>query len=122
MESEIRRFLEALFAEKPNELHLLIWTLPDKQSYWFQSVEDAIQFVESLTGRDVYVGVGLSGEDRGLYQRCLSVDVAGIVGVAADIDLRSSAHVKAALPGTIEEALSLLPTKFPPTFLILTGN
>jgi hypothetical protein len=123
MESEARRFLEALFAEKPSDLYLLIWTLPDKQSYWFHNVEDAIQFVESLTaGQDIYVGVGLSIEDRGPYQRCLSVDVAGIVGVAADIDLRSSAHVKSALPGTIEEALSLLPANFPPTFIILTGN
>ena len=40
----------------------------------------------------------------------------------ADIDLRSIAHVKSALPRTIDEALSLLPTEFPPTFVILTGN
>jgi len=122
MESEIRRFLEALFAEKPSDLYLLIWTLPDKRSYWFQRVEDAVRFVESLTGQDIYVGVGLSSEDRSVHQRCVSADVAGIVGVAADIDLRSIAHVKSALPGTIDEALSLLPTEFPPTFVILTGN
>jgi hypothetical protein len=33
MESEIRRFLEALFAEKPSDPYLLIWTLSDKHSY-----------------------------------------------------------------------------------------
>ena len=122
MKPEICRFLEALFAEKPSDLYLLIWTLADKRSYWFQLVADAVRFVESLNSQDIYVGVGLSSEDRGLHQRCVSADVAGIVGVAVDIDLRSSAHVKSALPRTIDEALSLLPTEIPPTFVILTGN
>ena len=81
-ESEILVFLSALCSGKPNDLYLLIWTLPDKRSYWFQRVEDAVRFVESLTGQDIYVGVGLSTEDRGIHQRCVSADVAGIVGVA----------------------------------------
>ena len=40
--SEARPFLEALFAGKPDELHLLLWTLPEKRSHWFQSVDGAI--------------------------------------------------------------------------------
>ena len=39
MESETRRFLEALFAGKPDELYLLLWTLPEKRSHWFQNIE-----------------------------------------------------------------------------------
>src|SRR5450432_1814174 len=120
--SEARTFLEALFAGKPDELHLLLWTLPEKQSHRFQDVDSAIQIAESMRERDLYVGVGLSGQDFGLTRRCQSGDVAGIVGLWADLDLQSDAHAKVALPPTIEAALKILPVQFPPTFVIRTGN
>jgi hypothetical protein len=90
-DSEVRAFLRAISDGKPEDLNLLIWTLPDKRSRWFQNAEDAIQLVESLVGQDIYVGVGLSRGDRGPNRRCVSEEIAGIVGVAADIDLRSKA-------------------------------
>src|SRR5277367_3298230 len=120
--SEARVFLEALFAGKPDELHLLLWTLPEKRSHWFQNVEDAIRFAESLRERDLYVGVGLSGQDQGAARRCPSTEVAGIFGLWADLDLKSEAHSKTALPGTIEDALKILPEQMPPTVVVLTGN
>jgi hypothetical protein len=46
----------------------------------------------------------------------------GIVGLWADLDLKSEAHSKSALPATVEDALSILPPILPPTFVILTGN
>ena len=102
---EVTLFLEALFAGKPDDLlHLLLWTLPEKRSHWFQNVESAIQFAESMRQRDLYVGVGLSGQDYGSSRRCPSNEVAGIVGLWADLDLKSDAHPKAALPATIEDA------------------
>lgn len=122
MPSEARRFLETLFAGKPDELYVLLWTLPEKQSRWFTNVDDVVQFAESLREHDLYVGVGFSGRDHGATHRCLSNEVAGIVGVWADIDLKSDAHQKAALPATVEEALDLLPKQLPPTFLVRTGN
>ena len=66
---EATLFLEALFAGKPDELHLLLWTLPEKQSSWFQNVESAIQFAESMRQHDLYVGVGFSGRDYGASRR-----------------------------------------------------
>jgi hypothetical protein len=119
---EATLFLEALFAGKPDELHLLLWTLPEKRSNWFQNVESAIQFAESMHQHDLYVGVGLSGQDYGASRRCPSNEVVGIVGLWADLDLKSDAHPKAALPATIEDALKILPEQFPPTFVVLTGN
>jgi RepB DNA-primase from phage plasmid len=119
---EVTLFLEALFAGKPDNLHLLLWTLPEKQSHWFQDVDRAIQFAESRRERDLYVGVGLSGRDYGASRRCLSNEVAGIVGLWADLDLKSDAHPKAALPATIEDAIKILPEQFPPTFVVRTGN
>jgi hypothetical protein len=122
MQSEARRFLETLFAGKPDELHLLLWTLPEKQSHWFRNVEDAIQLAESLRERDLYVGVGFSGQDYGSARRCPSNEVAGIVGLWADLDLKSDAHSKAALPTTLEDALRILPAEMPPSLVVQTGN
>ena len=122
MGSEIRSFLETVFAEKPSDLHLLIWTLPDKRSYWFQRVEEAIRFVESLHDVDVYVGVGLSAENHGSDKRGLSEEIICILGLWADIDLRSDAHPGRALPGTVADALLILPIELPPTYVVLTGN
>jgi hypothetical protein len=122
MGSETRSFLETVFDGKPDALYILIWTLSDKASHWFQRIDDAVRFVESLDNRDVYVGTGLSARDHGLYKRCKSDEIAGSVGVFVDIDLRSDAHPFSALPSTIEEALSILPPEFPPSFVIMTGN
>jgi putative DNA primase/helicase len=119
---EVTQFLKGLFAGKPEDLHILLWTLPEKRSYWFQDVDKAIQFAESMRQRDLYFGVGLADQDYGPTHRCVSNEVAGIVGFWADLDLKSDAHLKAALPATIEEALRILPEEFPPTFVIQTGN
>ena len=68
------------------------------------------------------MGVGLSGQDYGAFRRCPSNEVAGIVGLWADLDLKSDPHPRAALPATIEDALKILPEQFPPTFVVRTGN
>jgi hypothetical protein len=81
-----------------------------------------IDFAESRHEHDQYVGVGLSRKDYGAKHRCRSNEVAGIVGVWADIDVNSEAHSKGALPRTVEDALGILPKQLPPTFLIRTGN
>ena len=120
--SEAGKFLSALFAGKPEELYLLLWTLPEKRSHWFRDVEGAIKFAESLRERDLYVGVGLSSQDHGATRRCPSNEVAGIFGLWADLDLKSEAHSKTALPATVEDALTILPEQLPPTFVVRTGN
>ncbi len=115
-------FWKRCLAGKPDELFALLWTLPEKRSHWFQNVESAIQFAGSLSERDLYVGVGLSSQDYGPARRCPSNEVAGIVGLWADLDLKSDAHPKAALPATVEEAMKILPEQLPPTFVVRTGN
>jgi len=122
MGSQVRVFLEAVFATKPEDLHLLIWTFPERRSYWFQNVESAIKFAESRHQQDFYLGVGVSAKDHGSDHRCVSEEIGGIVGLWVDLDLKSDAHSKTALPATVEEALRILPEQFPPTFIIRTGN
>jgi hypothetical protein len=121
-ESETLVFLNALCSGKPNDLYLLIWTLRNKASHWFQNVGGAIRLAESITTQDVYVGVGFSLKDFGPAKRCIADEIAGIPGMWADIDIKSEAHPKTTLPSTIEQALSILPPEFPPTFVTRTGN
>ncbi|MGC8731046.1 MAG: hypothetical protein ACP5RC_02150 [Halothiobacillaceae bacterium] len=117
-----RWFLDELFGGKPDELYLLVWTLADKRSRWFRDLDAAASAVEALTGRDVYVGVGLAPRDYGPTQRCPSEEIAGIVALWADFDLRSDAHQKKALPATIQDALRIIPEPFSPTLVVATGN
>ena len=120
--SQSSAFLEALFAGKPEDLFVLLWTLPEKRSHWCRNIQDATQLAESLSDHDLYVGLGLSVQDYGPARRCSSNEVAGIVGLWADLDLRSEAHPKAALPASIEDAMKILPLELPPTFIVRTGN
>src|SRR3984893_6500629 len=121
MSHEARNFLTALFGSKPEELYVLIWTLHDKSSRWFRSLDEAVKYIEAVAGRDVYVGVGLSPADYGPMRRCVSNEVAGIVGFWTDFDLKSEAHKKA-LPATAEQALTIIPRDFPPTIVVFSGN
>jgi hypothetical protein len=119
---QTRAFLEALFAGKSEDQYLLLWTLHEKRSHWFRSIEEAVCLAGQSNARDLYVGVGLANQSYGPNRRCPSNEVAGLVGLWADIDLRSDAHPRESLPGTIDEALSILPPEMPPSFLISTGN
>jgi hypothetical protein len=122
MENEARLFLRKLFGSKPEELYVLLWTLPDKRSRWFRDVDAAAAAVEPLSRHDVYVGVGLASRDYGPSHRCPSEEIAGLVGFWADLDLRSDAHKKNALPATIQDALTIIPDLIPPTIVVSTGN
>jgi hypothetical protein len=117
-----RWFLEELFAGKPEDRYILIWTLQDKLSRWCRSVADATAVVEACRHMDVYTGVGLSPQDFGPHQRCPAEAIAGLAGQWADFDIRSDAHPNKALPPTIPEALSIIPASMPPTLVLATGN
>lgn len=114
-------FLNLLWQDKPEDLYVLLWTLQDKRSHWFRDIRQAGDFAASANGHDVYVGVGLSKADHGSSRRCPSDEIAGIGSLWTDLDLKSEAHAKP-LPGSIPEALSILPPSMPPSIVISTGN
>ena len=43
-----RQFLDLLWAEKPASQMILIWTWPDRKSYWCKDVDEAVARAESL--------------------------------------------------------------------------
>jgi hypothetical protein len=114
-------FLHALWDGKPDEHYILLWTLADKRSAWFQKIDAAAAYVAAQGAADIYTGVGLAPQDYGPDQRCKSEDIAGISGLWADLDIHSPAHDKP-LPKTRAEALALVPSWIPPTYTISTGN
>jgi hypothetical protein len=115
-------FLKLLWLNKPEGQFILLWTLPEKRSRWFRELAAAAEYVSSVHGRDVYMGVGLSKQDHGPAHRCVSDEIATISGLWADLDLRSEAHTTKALPTTIADALSIIPASMQPTIVIATGN
>jgi hypothetical protein len=122
MSSEARMFLESLFAFKPAGLYLLLCLTDDEEPIWYDDLENAIECAEPISDCDVFVSVGLAKQNYGPGRRCPSGEVAGIVGVYANIDLRSDAHARDALPRNVEQALSILPAEMPPSFVIFTGD
>jgi hypothetical protein len=115
-------FLKHVWPHAPDGQRILIFTLPDKSSWWFQSAKAAAECVAGIKDRNVYVGIGLAGRDYGPTRRCLSDEITGLCGFVVDLDMISEAHKGKPLPESIEPAVSILPFEMPPTFVILTGN
>lgn len=116
-------FLDLLWHCKAQEHYILLWTLQDKRSHWFQDVATAAEFAAAAaSNQDVYVGLALSQAYLGPTRRCKSEEVSGVCGIGSDLDLKSEAHNTKPLPATIPEALKILPAAMPPSILVLTGN
>lgn len=123
--TESQKFLDLLFGDKPDDDYILVWTLPDKKSYWFNNTEKASQMLSTdlLKKNDVYIGVGLSPERFGDFRRCPAEKITGIVGFWADIDIKGPGHKKQNLPPDINAAKKLLKRlPFKPSILIHSGH
>jgi hypothetical protein len=122
--NETGRFLDALFGNMPDGVHLNVWTRQDRRSAWFQDTVQAEAYVAACVDRDVYVAVGLSARDLGPHHRSGNADVAGIVGFAADLDVAGPGHAgnKVYAP-SFEEVLNLL-NELPlaPTLVVHSGH
>lgn len=115
-------FLTALFQD--TEIPHLIWTLPDKLSYWFTDPAQSASTVETLkASKDVYVGVGLAPRDMGPRARCKANEIAGMVGLWADLDTADPVHSKTNLPPDEESAVGLLDSMgLQPTVVVRSGH
>lgn len=123
-------FLKELFEYKPENYNILIWTLPDKKSYWFSDTNVAEQIVNNISNdKDVYVGCGLVSQhfitqlDNPEYRRCPQDKIAGIPGLWVDIDVKGEGHEKENLPPDKESALELI-SEIPvePSYIIDSGH
>ena len=120
---ETREFFQRSIANVPEGMKVLIWTLPDKTSYWQSGIENATN--EALKqcdlNADVYVGVGLSNKALGRKARVHNQDVAGLFGLWADIDFKDPTHKKANLPSE-SEAFDFIQTLTPASMIVHSGH
>lgn len=118
------RFLTALFGDSPEGSYILIWTLPDKKSRWYQSAADAAAAVERLpVEQDIYFGVGLSPKSFGARRRCRPEQVAALTCLWADIDIAHDVHAKEKLPPDDYSAREVLSKLGPaPSILVQSGH
>lgn len=95
-----------------------IFTLPNRESRRFDSVEAAERYVQTLpASADIYHGVGLVRDVSS--GRGTASDVVCLGALWADIDMSGGPH-KESLPTTLEEVRSILP--LPPSALVHSGN
>lgn len=112
------QFLTDLFQGK----HIFnIYTLPDKESFWF----DDPKLIRGVMKKkqNIYVGVGIVDRSYS-YGRTSYKRVTGLPGLFVDVDYQSGeAHKKNNLPQTVEDAIDLVTEDFPePTIIVHSGN
>lgn len=122
MSDDIRQFIEALFEFKQETHYILIWSLRDHRSAWFQDISKAIEYVSKRSEQDIYVGAGLSNADLGAYKRCTEGEIAALVGFCCDVDFKAGGHQRSNLPSQ-EDALQLLhEMPLPASIITFTGH
>jgi hypothetical protein len=108
--NESRKFLNEIFGNKPDGTFINICVIKNEitKSNWFQDIEKAAVFVESLYKNpvDVYLQCGFTNSDLGPHRRGKKVDIAGVMALFMDIDFKSAKKPKC--PPGLQEALSLV--------------
>src|SRR6476469_3509865 len=122
--STVANFFTSFYSQKPDDSWVLIWTLPDKYSYWSQDIAQVSDYVgDILPQKNVYVQLALSPQNYGPQQRCKAEDVIGIVGLHSDLDYGARGHKKGNLPPTEESAYNILTAgELPPTMIVNSGG
>ena len=105
-----QQFLTMLWGDPP-PAHVYIYMLPTKRSMWFEDFSNVNAAVQVHQDKDIYTSVGLGPLDnsrRAGNQRVQQIDITGIAGLWADIDVAHEVHSRDNLPPTIEKALEVL--------------
>lgn len=129
--ADLKKFTDTLIEDLPEEQCLLVWTIPDKLSYWCGTPEEVEKAVESIDDdKDTYIGVGAVpkkvvnnfGRHKN-FKRGKANQISGIFGLWADIDVQGPGHAKQNLPPTKEDALALVhKLPFEPTIIVDSGH
>jgi hypothetical protein len=125
MVSETVSFFNSLFGDALNDgHHLLVWSLPAKESLWCKTAESAESFCKALCDvkQDVYFGVCLAGKDHGTSRRCPADEVAAAVCLWADVDYADEVHKKPGLPTAIQAQKFIDGFPLRPSIAVHTGH
>jgi hypothetical protein len=118
-------FLEALFAGKPADDPILIWSVPSKLSRWCPTIGSAIDSASRLAAAEnVYVGMVTTDRAYGPYQRTSHDRAHALYGLFTDIDVAGPTHAQAQLPPTKADARALFAEAiaYAPTIVVDTDG
>lgn len=124
--TDTARYFEQLFEHKPEGLSVVIWSKgeTEKRTSYPQTAEAACVAALDAAG-DVYAGVGFApaGADRaiGPRRRPSKAQIAGLVGLWADIDVNGGPEGKTGAAPDLEAAQRLAGALLPPTMLVHSG-
>ena len=128
IENSTERFLRALY-ENAGDGALSISYLRENDvpiTRWFtkdQLGEMAAYAVECGRTHNTCLNINPRAKALDTYHRGLSEDVAEVVGIYQDHDIRGPAHAETRLPENEEEALRFIAKlPFPPSFIVRSGN
>jgi hypothetical protein len=125
--TETVNFISALFADKPAEQFIHVWskarTDSNGTSAFFPDVESAADFCERTQTCDVWVGAGTRPADLGPYKRGEADTITGIPGIWLDADYADAGHKKTNLPPDEAQALALIAALgVEPTLIVHSGH
>ena len=114
-------FLITLWGDPPPG-QVLIWTLPQKRSIWYQRLDNVK--VGDYSHLDVYTGVGVAPLDVLLKtgHRATADTIAGIAGLWADVDYSGADHAKPNLPPAEVDALWLIDSMPAPATIVINSG
>ena len=121
---EPEEFLKYLWGPTPPG-KILIWTMPDKLSYWFNRPAGVNALVKASPNKNFYLGMALAPADfrTASRRRTKANQTTAIPALWADVDFRHDVHKEPNLPPSAEAALETLqamPDK--PTLIIHSGH
>ena len=118
-------FLTTLWGTEPPG-KVLIWTAPQKKSYWYTNYKTLDSDVEKLAkNANIYTGIGLAASNAKVSprKRVVADNIAAIAGLWADIDVAHEVHKKTQLAPSIEAATEALDTLYyTPTLIVNSGH
>ena len=119
---EPEEFLTYLWGPKPPG-KILIWTMPDKLSYWFHRPAGVNALVKASPNKDFYAGMALAPATLHTARRTKAHQTTAIPALWADVDFRHDVHKEPNLPPSAEAALETLQAMpDPPTMVIHSGH
>ena len=119
---EPEEFLTYLWGPKPPG-KILIWTMPDKLSYWFNRPAGVNALVKANRQKNFYASVALAPATLHVARRTKAHQTTAIPALWADVDFRHDVHKEPNLPPSAEAALETLQAMpDPPTMVIHSGH
>ena len=102
---------------------ILVWTMPDKLSYWFNRPAGVNALVKASPNKDFYASMALAPATLHTARRTKAHQTTAIPALWADVDFRHDVHKEPNLPPSAAAALETLkamPDK--PTLIIHSGH